>query len=112
MHRLFDCGLEGRYLARARIEHVVPASKCSLSHIAQRIEANAHGSVTSQLRSSMAGGPAIGSGHVAELGKEVTKFLVYGLRWSIGRAIDGTWKEPYLRWRGARGSLRGYWNGF
>lgn len=100
--RLRQMGYKALYLPEARIGHFVPASKCTLKHVAARTEASAMIGHSESAKEYT--GPRIG---------RVPRWLYRDcaqlwLRWSWARLIGRSGIAEYLAFRARRGWMRAH----
>jgi glycosyltransferase involved in cell wall biosynthesis len=101
MRRLQRAGLAAWYVPGARLRHFVPAPKCTLEHIAERIAAGA--AYRAERWLDYSNGTTI-LGVPLRLGREL---LAAWVKWAGRRASGQKGYPEYIRWRRALGSLRG-----
>jgi glycosyltransferase involved in cell wall biosynthesis len=100
MRRLKRAGLTAYYVPDARITHWVTADKCSLGHIAARMEATKHYWATVRARDARELGPGWRYRRAAEL-----TALELWLKWVWVRARMQRGSRQYVEWRGAVGTM-------
>ena len=99
MRRMMEDGIRPLYLPRASVEHFVPAEKCRLRHIADRLEAGAYYLKCRELRRVGETPPRMSYRWWARYFRQ---WLRYGLR----SAALGNGKREYLRLCQMRGARR------
>lgn len=99
-HRLMSEGIVGVYMPKASIGHFVPASKCTIAHIVERIEASALASYYG--KKSPSNMPRI-------FGRPrwmVRRVLEQWLRWRLMKVYGGDWMPEYIAYRITRAIMR------
>lgn len=101
MRRLIHAGLTAYYLPEARVAHRVSRDKCSLGHIAARVEATKYYWATVEARDLRGRVPRWQHLCAAEL-SAVNRWLT----WVWARARRSHPYREYVEWRGAVGAAR------